>query len=184
MTLEEIINEKNWWYLKEYIYILDNDWINEFKQPAPYPAFIWWNQYTFRTPRLYFRVAIRERTKEQRNKIFKTNIGKSLYKLKYDVIIKGAISGVPLPIKIWEQEGEPWKGGTNQYINCFYFGEKYKDLETQYVGKQSGISSTLIKGFKFLKEAEEFAEMWKIKIIEDHRKQIEIEKEIMKLISK
>lgn len=89
MTLDEIIKQKKWWYLKEYTYIMDDNWVNEFKKPAPYPAFIWWNQYTFRTPRLYFRVVVREHTEEKRNEISKTDLGRYIYQHQYNVIIMG-----------------------------------------------------------------------------------------------
>jgi len=181
VTLDEIIKEKDWWYIKDKNYILDRYWLNEFKEQS-YPAFIWWNQYTFRTPRLYFRIVIREHTEEAMSKVCKSTLGKYLYKHKYTVIIMGAESGVPLPIEIWDETGNPWKGGTNQYIDSFYFGRKYKDLETDYIGEQVGTSSTLIKAFDSLDDANEFAESWRHKIIEDHKEQIETDREIMKLI--
>jgi len=183
MTLKEIINQKDWWHLKDKNYIMDDGWINEYKQPSPYSSFIWWNQYTFKTPRLYFRIVVREHTEEALSRICKSVIGKYIYKHKYTVIIMGAISGVPLPLEIWEETENPWKSGINPYIDCFYFGRKYKDLETDYIGKQVGTSSTLIKAFDYLDEANEFVEMWKVKLIEDHKEEITLDKEIIKLIS-
>jgi len=177
MNLQEIKEQKDWWYLKDYNYVLDCDWINKFKLPAPYPSFVWWDEYKFKTPRLYFQVVIRKHTEERI-----VNGIHDISKFKYTVIIGGAISDVPLPIEIWEELGSPWKSGTSMYINCFYFGSKYKELGESYVGKSPGISSFLIKGFNDLNEAKQFAEMWKVKAIEDHKKHIEIDKEIMKLL--
>jgi len=176
MNLQEIIEQKDYWYLKDNKYIIDSNWVYQYKQSAPYPAFIWWNDYKFRTPRLYFNITIREHTKDKMINA-KTNIGK----FKYTVTIAGAISSIPLPIEIWEYNDNPWHG-MNMYIDCFHFGEKYKHLEEEYIGKKPGTSSTLIKGFYILDEAIEFAEMWKTKAIEDHKKIIEEDKEIIKIL--
>lgn len=178
MNFQEIIEEKNWWYQKDNHYILSYDWIHQYKKPAPYPAFIWWDEYKLITLRLYFRIAMRERI-EDRILNAKTDIGK----FKYTVIISGAISTVPLPIEIWEQESsDPWHGGFLTTVDPFYFGRKYKMLEEEYRGKQLGFSSTLIKGFDDLEEAKEFMEMWKVKAIDDHKEEIDLDKEIMKLL--
>jgi hypothetical protein len=179
MTLDEIIKEKSWWYLPDNTYIMDDDWFKEYRQPAPYNAFVWWEQYTYRMPRMYFRIVIREQTefkrKESKSKIFSS---------KYSVIVKGAISGVPLPIEIWEAQGTPWKSGTSMYIDPFYFGEKYRELDRIYTEEDNEdvTHSALIKGFDTLEEAREFVSMWKVKAIDDHGEQIKIEKSIMKLI--
>jgi len=177
MNFQEIMKEKDWWYQTNSNYIIDSDWINQYKQPAPYSAFKWWNEYKFRTLRLYFRIAMREHT-EDRILNAKTDIGK----FKYTVIISGAISTVPLPIEIWEESGDPWHCGIIPTTDPFYFGRKYKDLEEEYRGKQPGFSSTLGKGFNDFNEAKEFMEMWKVKAIDDHKEGIDLDKEIMKLL--
>jgi hypothetical protein len=177
MTIDDIINEKEWWHIPDKTYLLDEEWVREYKYPSPYDAFEWWDQYTYRTPRLYFRVVIRE------HKLEKIESAKTeWYSKRYSVIVKGARSGVPLPIEIWEKHGTPWKLGTNMYVDCFYFGDKYKKYDELYTGKTAGTSSSLIKGFDKLEDAKEFADMWKDKAIEDHKELIEIEKEIIKLI--
>ena len=178
MNLQEILTQKSYWYQDNQNYIIDTDWINQYRQSSPYHNFKWWDEYKFRTPRLYFEIVLKERTEEH---IKNTKHEHNAYKSKYVVTISGAISDIPLPIEIWEYHGDPWHGGSI-YGDCFYFGRKYKHLEEEYIGKKLGTSSTLIKGFNDLNEAKEFVKMWKIKAINDHKKIIEEDKEIMEII--
>lgn len=163
MTKEEIMEQKNWWYQKDSTYTINSDWINQYKEPAKYPAFLWWDEYKFKSLRLYFEIVLKKRTDEVINK---SNI--DMWKYKYAVTISGAISSVPLPLELWEESGDPWHHGIINTVDPFYFGKKYKDLEIEYRGETPGFSSGLINGFDNYDEAKKFMEMWKVKCIKDH----------------
>jgi hypothetical protein len=162
---------KNYWYQENGQYTISADWEINYEEPSIYPAFIWRETHSFQSLMHYFKVVLRKHAKLYRDKSGK-------YIGQYSVIIKGAESGIPLTTELW---GDPWKG-FNNYVEPFYFGKKYKDdFEYNYYQEKYGegsYSSALGRGFDDLNEAREFTERWKIKILNDHKKQLELERNI------
>lgn len=176
---KEILEQKNWWFVENDKYHIDDDWIIEMKYPAPYPAFKWWEQHTYRSTLYYLRVVLRELTDE---KIANTKTNH--FKKRYSVIVKAAEGCCPISINHWEEKETPWRS-FSCYFTPFYGGRKYK-YEFEYDEEDSdeprdGVThSALRKGFDDLVEARKFAEKWKEKLLNDHIEVINKERELLK----
>lgn len=175
---DEILKQKDWWFNEKENYHIDDDWIIEMKNPAPYPAFKWWEQHTYRSTLYYLRVILREHTKEKmETSKFKHS------QMKYSVIVKAAQGYVPLSLNHWEERETPWRsfGG---YFDPFYGGEKYKynfEYDEWEDEPKDGVThSALSKGFNDLNKAKEFVEKWKKILLNDHIDVVDKERELFK----
>jgi len=133
-----------------------------------FPAFEWRDFYVYQTSHYYFVAFLRKiATKKRMNALLR---GDMIRSKPYVVTFLGAESGIAFTPKQWKEIEDPWKGHS-AYLDCFYFGKKYK-FEFEYdkgvVPIKGQTSSGLCHHFDTLEEATAFLEKWKEKIVIDH----------------
>lgn len=178
MDINEIIESKSRWLQQDLTYHMDNEWVLNKDKPQNYRNFTYWRQFLYRTPIVYFQIAIRKHAEHKRR-----SAKSDYFRKKYSVIVAGAECEIPLPIETWEQYREPWDYRTSTYIDPWFAGEKYRYHQDFVEYERSGVShSTHIRGFDTLNEAKNFAQKWRDFLINDNKVYIDKSVDIMKLI--
>lgn len=66
MDINEIIENKSWWLQEDLTYHMDNEWVLNKDKPQNYRNFTYWRQFLYRTPIVYFQIAIRKHVESKR----------------------------------------------------------------------------------------------------------------------